>query len=463
MGTFGSARWLAGAVLASAIAAAHPAAALAAPPGVDAARVGPAGVGPAGVGTAGVGTAGASVALDRWPATLTAISPHADLAAFYVARTPERDTWVYLQYVRDRTRGVTIGLGVPIPMALGGDPTVALSRDGRYATAYTDVPGAPLQLNVYDLRRQRYTPVSRDEAGHPADGVSGQPALSADGRYTAFVSAATNLVPGDTNGVQDVFVRDRIAGTTRRVSVNGHGHQANDESFWPSISADGRYVTFTSTAGNLVPGDTNRTRDVFIRDRLLGTTRRISLDSRGHQADQESFNGTISADGRYVVFGSDADNLVPGDTDAQPDVFVRDRRYGSTHRVSVSSGGTQADGVSFVGRGSISGDGRYVTFGSYATNLVPGDTDRDQADVFIHDLRYGTTRRFSMDRHNRPSRGSFDTAMISTDDRFLGFNSNAPNLGAAPDDATSVDAFVRDRWGHVNYQVNLDTERPAGR
>ena len=149
------------------------------------------------------------------------------------------------------------------------------------------------------------------------------PAISADGRFVAFVSFATNLVPGDTNDATDVFVRDRQTGTTRRVSLGPGGVQGNGGSAGPAISANGRFVAFFSAATNLVPGDTNGTADVFVRDRQTGTTRRVSLGPGGVQGDGDSVGAAISADGRFVAFESDATNLVPGDTNGAPDVFVR--------------------------------------------------------------------------------------------------------------------------------------------
>src|SRR5205814_1700648 len=139
---------------------------------------------------------------------------------------------------------------------------------------------------------------------------------------------ATNLVPGDTNGQSDVFVHDRQTRLTERVSVDSAGNQADGESASPALSADGRYVAFSSSATNLVPGDTNGQSDVFVHDRQTRITERVSVDSAGNQADGESASPALSADGRYVAFSSSATNLVPGDTNGQSDVFVHDRRTG---------------------------------------------------------------------------------------------------------------------------------------
>ncbi len=194
-------------------------------------------------------------------------------------------------------------------------------------------------------------------------------------------------MPGDTNDSLDVFVRDRELGTTRRVSVSSTGAQGDSGGFGPAISSAGRYVAFSSHASNLVSGDTNAAQDVFVRDRELGTTRRVSVSSTGAQGDSLSFDPAISSAGRYVAFSSDASNLVPGDTEGTVDVFVRDRDLGATRRVSVSSTGAQGNRISF--EPAISSAGRYVAFSSAASNLVPGDTN-DSLDVFVRIL--GVTR-----------------------------------------------------------------------
>ena len=189
---------------------------------------------------------------------------------------------------------------------------------------------------------------------------------------------------GDTNGARDVFVHDRETGETARVSLASDGEEGNDGSRIPSISADGRYVAFYSYATNLVPGDTNGALDVFVHDREAGETERVSLASDGTQGNSGSSTGFarthISAGGRYVVFWSVASNLVPGDTNGLADVFVHDRNTGVTARVSRAADGTEANGRSR--QGSISADGRYGAFDSLATNLVPGDTNEAE-DVFV--------------------------------------------------------------------------------
>jgi Tol biopolymer transport system component len=188
-------------------------------------------------------------------------------------------------------------------------------------------------------------------------------------------------VPGDTNNNSDIFVHDRKTGTTERVSVDSAGNQGNSFSEGASVSRDGRFVAFTSVASNLVPGDTNGRSDIFIHDRKTGTTERVSVDSAGNQGNTSSFQPSISRDGRFVAFRSLASNLVPGDTNNNSDIFVHDRKTGITERVSVDSAGNQANDSS--SEPSISRDGRFVAFQSFDSNLVPGDTN-GVLDIFVH-------------------------------------------------------------------------------
>ena len=214
--------------------------------------------------------------------------------------------------------------------------------------------------------------------------------LSPGGRFVAFASGSTNLVPGDTNDQPDVFVRDRRAGMAERVSVGPHGRQSDLSSGGdPAISADGRFVAFASSASNLVAGDTNNQEDVFVRDRWTGRTERVSVGRDGSQGDSGSAAPSLSADGRFVAFASFATNLVPNDTNGEQDGFIHDRRTGKTTRVSVATGGAEANG--FNGAPKLSADGRLVAFDSGATNLVPGDTNL-VTDVFVHIRRVSRGR-----------------------------------------------------------------------
>src|SRR4029079_1888926 len=189
------------------------------------------------------------------------------------------------------------------------------------------------------------TRLTVNQAGEQANDFSGEGMLSEDGRFVTFFSTATNLVPDDSNGFSDVFVRDLTTGGTERVSVGSSGVQGNGNSLDQWISADGRYISFFSHASNLVPGATNGAPDVFVHDRQTGITERVSISSEGSQTNVfNGFNGNaaLSADGQHVAFASDAPNLVPGDTNGVKDVFVRDRASGTTRRVSVTNAVKQA-------------------------------------------------------------------------------------------------------------------------
>jgi Ca2+-binding RTX toxin-like protein len=201
----------------------------------------------------------------------------------------------------------------------------------------------------------------------------------------AFTYGASNLVPGDNNSNYDIFVRDTLTNTTTRVSVDSAGNPVNSESYRPSISADGRFVAFNSVASNIVPGDTNGASDVFVRDTLTNTTTLVSVDSAGNQGNLQSGSPSISADGRFVAFSSDATNLVPGDTNRErdmvvKDIFVRDRLTNTTTLVSLDPAGNQGNSES--GNASISADGRFVAFESSASNIVPEDTNNTE-DIFV--------------------------------------------------------------------------------
>ena len=301
--------------------------------------------------------------------------------------------------------------------------------------------------------------VSVSSAGTDGNQQSERSAVSADGRFVVFVSLADNLVPGDTNNEADIFVHDRLTGTTERVSVSSREEQANGDSSFlglfqePAISGDGRFVAFASTATNLVARDTNNAEDIFVRDRLNGTTERVSLTGSGGQANADSSFASISADGQFVAFGSFADNLVAGDTNFTSDVFVRDRLNGTTERVSVSSAG--AEGNSASDGNAISADGRFVAFESFAFNLVPGDTDDAAVDIFLRDRQNGTTEGVSLVPAGSSGLVQHSTSpAISADGRFVAFDSTESNL--VPGDTNGRrDIFVRDRQTGILERVSL--------
>ena len=269
--------------------------------------------------------------------------------------------------------------------------------------------------------------VSAAQGGGGGGAASTEPAPSGDGELVAFTSEASDLVSSDSNGASDVFVRDLASDATERVSVTSAEAQANGASSAPAITPDGRLVAFASNAANLSTGDTNGASDVFVRDRVGGSTDRVSLAAPGGSVNGASGAPDLSDDGRFVVFESAA-RLVPADTDGFLDIYVRDRIEGTTERVSVASGGEAANNGSFAA--SISGDGRFVVFASAATNLVPG-TPAGGANIFRRDRITGTVELLSQgasagDLSDAPD-ASGDGATVAFDsDASLVLNDSLP-------------------------------------
>jgi Tol biopolymer transport system component len=263
--------------------------------------------------------------------------------------------------------------------------------------------------------------------GAQGNGLSQTTVISGDGRYVAFVSHASNLDPPPNLGYWDVLVHDRLTGTTERVAVNSAGGRGDETASGPSISADGRYIAFYSASTNLVPGDVNVLVDVFVRDRTAASTSLVSVDSSGGQGDASSFTsaGALSADGLHVAFWSSATTFAPGDTNGTDDIFVHDRQTGATICASVDSSGALSNSRSI--RPAISGDGRFVAFESGGSNLVPGDTNGRQ-DIFVHDCQTGITTRASVDSSGAQADGGSWDACISADGRWVAFVSHSSNL-----------------------------------
>jgi Tol biopolymer transport system component len=290
-------------------------------------------------------------------------------------------------------------------------------------------------------------------AGGQADGASSNARISADGRYVVFTSLAGNLVAGDTNGVSDVFERDLTTGRTALVSVSGGGVQGNGASGGAAsgISADGGTISFSSAASNLVSGDTNNCRDVFVWTRASGAVERVTVASDGSQAAAGASDASsISADGRYVAFASMAPDLVAGDTNLAADVFVHDRVTGSTVRASVTAGGGQAATASSLQPGGLSADGQTVVFDT-AAPLAAGDSAG--TDVYVRDLAAGSTERISVNSAGLGANGNSSTAAISADGRYVAFESSATNLDPA-DTGGDEDVFVRDRASGLTRLVS---------
>ncbi|HUE85965.1 MAG TPA: hypothetical protein VMO26_07780 [Vicinamibacterales bacterium] len=372
-------------------------------------------------------------------------------------------------FVHDRQTGTT----TRVSLASGGvqanhdSSEPAVSADGRWVAFFSlasnlvtgDTNGFG-DVFVHDRQGGTTTRVSVASGGLQGNGASYTPAISADGRWVGFLSYATNLVPGDTNRRDDAFLRDRQTGVTTRVSLGVTGFQGNGDTYAVSMSADARWVAFESNARDLVLGDSNGVEDIFLRDRLTGTTTRISVGPGGIQGNSYSFAPTISADGLRVAFWSHASNLVPGDTNGAPDVFVHDRQTGVTTGVSVGPGGIQGDGPSLSP--TISADGRWIAFESDASTLTEGDTN-GVGDAFVHDGLTGRTARVSVDSGGRQGRNLSARPVMSADGRLIVFHSIAPDL--VPGDTNGVsDVFVHDRGesGCVTAVTPASTSAPTG-
>ena len=388
---------------------------------------------------------------DSWTGAASANGRHVVFSSSAGNLVPGDTNSVGDVFVRDRQTNLTQRVSV----ASGGSPASvvsvggAISADGRHVVFETldngMVPGdtnMEVDVFVHDRQTAQTQRVSVANGGGQTNGwsYSSSRSLSADGRHVAFSSSATNLVPGDTNGAEDVFVHDRQSGQTRRVSVATGGGEGNYFSDSLALSADGRHVVFRSLADTLVPNDTNAWFDVFLHDRQTGQTERVSVASNGVQGQSSSEAPAVSADGRFVAFSSWANNLVAGDTNARRDVFVRDRMTGQTQRVSLGTGGTQANGSSDYP--DLSADGRLVSFVSEASNLVPDDTNGAD-DAFVHDRQTGQTRRVSVATGGGQGNTISGFAAMSADGRQVVFQSLADNL--VPGDTNAAwDVFVHE-------------------
>lgn len=333
---------------------------------------------------------------------------------------------------------------------------VSISADGRYVAFYSqatnltsDDTNNRWDVFVHDQVTKVTSRVSVDSDGAQAlGGESSSPVITPDGRYVAFFSHVFNLVDNDTNGFGDVFVHDRVTKVTSRVSVDSDNNQSNGHSGYQSISSDGRYVAFYSAADNLVEGDTNGVRDVFVHDRGTGLTTRVSESTGGVEGNADSTRTAISGDGKYVAFCSEASNLINNDTNGYVDAFVHDRDTKETWRVSVATDGTEGN----LGMGglctaiAISEDGNFVAFRSYSNNLDENDTN-NSGDIFVHNLQTGETNRVSLSTEGIEGNNNSDNPDISADGRYVTFQSSADNL-----DANCTNGHV-----HV-YAYNRQTE-----
>ncbi|MGH7964893.1 MAG: TolB family protein, partial [Candidatus Binatia bacterium] len=351
---------------------------------------------------------------------------------------------VFFQSIAAEAATVRVSVDSAGNGANGPSFNAALSDDGMIVTfdshasnlVPNDTNGVP-DIFVHFLSTGQTIRVSVDSAGNQGNGVSGDPEISNDGRYVTFESTASNLVPGDTDGgLRDIFIYDVLTATTRLLSgtVTGQDHSGGN----PAISADGRFVAF-NTGAALIPNDTNVQVDIYVYDLQTDQLEQVSVDSNGGQGDGESVVPALSADGRLVAFQSVATNLVPNDTNEQRDMFVHDRQTGITERVSVSSTGAEGDRPSGSTSGALSGDGRFVTFLSFSSTLAPGDTN-GTIDIFVRDRSQNTTTRIAADASGVTN---FVSPRISQSGRFVVYESDANYL--VPNDTNNaIDLFLRD-------------------
>ena len=331
----------------------------------------------------------------------------------------------------------------------------SVSADGRYVVFKSEASNLVLgdtngtaDIFLKDVSTGAIERISVDVDGVEANGWSGNPTVTIDGRYVVFVSSASNLVPEDTNNKIDVFLKDVSTGVIERVNVDVDGNQGNLDSgasfniLVPFATADGRYVVFGSYASNLVPEDTNGKADIFLKDLTTGTIERISVDVDGNQGNLDSLSAFITADGRYVVFSSEANNLVLGDTNNTSDVFLRDLLAGTIQRISTDANGVQGNRRSSSHPNSITTDGRYVVFSSEANNLVLGDTN-NKRDIFLKDVTTGSIQRISVSPDGTQANNPSFAPSISADGRYIVFASTAYNFGLG-DTTTDSDIFVKD-------------------
>ncbi len=346
----------------------------------------------------------------------------------------------------------------------------AISADGRFVAfrspannLHDDDIDSTVDVYVRDLQDNTTTLVSRaaGATGTPGNNTSDQPAISADGRFVAFTSTATNLHPDDTDGVDDVFVRDLQDNTTTLVSraAGATGVKSDGQSRAPSISADGGSVAFRSTGANLHPDDTDGTPDMFVRGLQTNTTTLVSraTGATGAKGSGASANPAISADGSSVAFESGSTNLHPDDTDTTLDVFVRGLQTNTTTLVSRATGATGAKGSSSSDFPAISANGRFVAFHSASTNLHPDGSDATR-DVFLRDLQADTTTLVSRAAGATGADGNDDstTAAIAGDGQSVAFQSASTNLHAGDAD-TVFDVFVRDLQDNTTTLVSRAT------
>lgn len=351
-------------------------------------------------------------------------------------------------FVKDTLTGDTTRVSV----ATGGGEADGESRDpritpdgrfvvfGSFSRTLVQPHSSSIQdIFVHDRTLATTVIVSVPQGGGLANQNCSHADITDDGATVLFSSTATNLVPGDVNAVADLFVVDVATLALAKVSKNFNGGPVDGECKYPDLTGDGRLCVFESPATNLVANDVFSGTDVFVLDLATGVTELVSLSSAGTQGDSGSFRPCISGDGRFVAFHSGATDLVPGDTNLVPDVFVRDRVRGTLTRVSLAQDGSEA--LAPCSEASISVDGRWIAFTSTAANLVFGDTN-GVSDVFLHDRLFARLERAS--EADPSGQGNLESAlgMVSPDGTCVGFASRASNL-VLGDANAKWDSFLR--------------------
>jgi Tol biopolymer transport system component len=325
------------------------------------------------------------------------------------------------------------------------------------AAALCVVAGLGLPGRIEAAAAKSTTILVSQGAGGVADGNSSWPSVSADARYVAFSTYADNLVAHDTNGVSDVVVRDLVLNTTRRVSVSSNGVQANAGSFTPAISADGSVIAFQSYASNLVPGDTEGQADTFVHYMSSGRTVRVSVGLAGGGANDDSLQPAISGDGHVVAFASLATNLVAQPVNATGlccDIYIRNL---TTHKTTLVDHMLDGTGSSDSFSPVLSSDGRYAAFGSWGCAMVKGIPCEDESNVFRFDATTGNLRLVTRLPSGGEARGCGEDPAISADGNIVAFVSDGDNL--VPNDYNSAyDVFERDIAAGQTQRVSVTSK-----
>lgn len=289
------------------------------------------------------------------------------------------------------------------------------------------------------------TLVSRSWNHLPTDGNAVRSSISSDGSILVFDSSSSNLVQGDSNGVADVFIYEVATCKIKRINKVLSGSEPNGHSWYPKISGDGRYVTFSSYASNLVSGFSGP--QAYRYDRVQDVVEPVSVATDGGPGNWASFPGSVTADGSLVAFSSSSSNLVADDTNRSDDVFIRNMVTGTTSRVSLTLAAAQANYSSFDP--AISGDGRYVAFVTQATNMGVTDNNSNSRDVFRRDLRTGAMELVSVAPSGGTGNSDSDYPSISYDGRFVAFESGSSNLVAVDRNGRRFDMYIRDFSSHA--------------